>query len=79
MNYVTKLPKKKSKIIVICFIIDELELMGIDLNHELIELSYHTDDITFIEIKFETFRLSYFVMTEKVSITRSKLRSQIAA
>ena len=59
--------------------IDELELMGIDLNHELIELSYYSDDITFIEFRFETFRLSYFVMTEKVSITRSNFRSQIAA
>ena len=59
--------------------IDELELMGIDLYHELIELNCYTDDITYIEFRFETFRLSYFVMTEKVSITRSNFRSQIAA
>ena len=59
--------------------IDELELMGIDLCHDLIELSYHTDDMTFIEFRFETFRLSYFVMRDKVSITRINFRSQIAA
>ena len=59
--------------------IDELELMGIDLYHELIELNCYADDITYIEFRFETFRLSYFVMRDKVSITRSDFRSQIAA
>jgi hypothetical protein len=53
--------------------IDELELMGIELNNELIELNCYTDDITYIEFRFETFRLSYFVMRDKVSIWRGKV------
>ena len=62
LNFIMK--KRRLRIIPI----DDLELMGVDLNSPLFTMVNIVNDLTFFELEFVNYQFLYFVMTDEVGI-----------